>query len=88
MTEFIDDELEARGWSLDGLAFQMGGDSGRNKLAVELLYLRDPDMEIGDELAFMLGRAFGTSGALWLRLDETWRRFNAPERETEITTVE
>jgi plasmid maintenance system antidote protein VapI len=72
--EFVYEELQARGWALEGLAVRMGGDPSRFLLALEFLDLREPDMLIGDEVAAGLAQAFGTSKSLWLKLDETWRK--------------
>ena len=36
-SEYIQDELDARGWSLDELAIRMGGDFGVNRARIERL---------------------------------------------------
>jgi plasmid maintenance system antidote protein VapI len=75
--EFIDDELEARGWTRVILACRMGGDAPRNLLALELLETRDSNMLLGDEMAEGLARAFGTGSKIWTNLDASWRACNS-----------
>ena len=71
---FIEEELAARGWSLDRLAQEMGGDFGVNRLAIEM-YLAvgpdDPNCRIG-EMAGDLARAFGTSVELFQNLERSY----------------
>ncbi len=71
--EYITDEMEARGWDRAELASRMGGDAAVNFLALELCELEDPRMTLGQDIADGLSRALGSSAALWMRLDESWR---------------
>ena len=74
--DFINEELEARGWNLDALALRMGGDASRNLLALQILdSVREPGVLLGEESAAMIGKAFGTGAKLWLNLDNTWQRY-------------
>ncbi|WP_424138645.1 hypothetical protein [Roseomonas chloroacetimidivorans] len=74
-SEFIQEELEARGWSRDDLAQRMGGDVAVNRLALDIYF------EVGpDEPLLLLGgsaegmsRAFGVSVDLLLNLERAWR---------------
>lgn len=74
--DFVNDELEARGWNLDVLAVRMGGDASRNLLALQILdNVREPGVLLGEESAAAIGNAFGTGAKLWLNLDDTWQRY-------------
>lgn len=79
VSEYIREEMEARGWNADVLAVRMGFTSQHeleiNRLSLDfMLELQDPDMYLGADLARGLGRAFGVSPLLFARIDETWRR--------------
>jgi HTH-type transcriptional regulator/antitoxin HigA len=71
-SEFIREEMDARGWTAEDLAYQMGGESyAVNLLAIELyLNTQDPGVRIGD--GEDLARAFGTSARLWTGLEAAW----------------
>ncbi len=71
--DFVEDELEARGWSWERLAVEMGGDFEKNLCTLEFLQLRDSRLRMGD-LAADLGRAFGTSAEFWTNLEASWLR--------------
>lgn len=74
-SQYIRDELEARGWSLDDLALRMGGDFGVNRLALDFYFElgpTEPDMRIGLQSAAQLGIAFSVSPALFLNLEKAW----------------
>lgn len=75
-SEFIQDEMDARGWDRDDLATQMvgmvGGEAwGLARLSLDF-YLEigaaNPDLRIGQESA----RAFGTSAVFWTNLETAW----------------
>lgn len=70
--EYIRDEVEARGWTLDMLARRMGLDE------VPAFVLNEEPMPGNlDERARMADRlalALGTSSELWLAMDLTHRR--------------
>ena len=74
-SEFIQDELDARGWSLDELAVRMGGDFQVNRIALDFYMTIGPSergLRIGKDTAAQLGGAFGTSAELWLNLERLW----------------
>lgn len=74
VSEFIVEEMEARGWDRDRLAQEMGGDFGVSRYVVDLiLELRRKDMHLGDKTCAKLARAFGTSAEFWFNLDDAWR---------------
>lgn len=73
-SEYIKDELEARGWSISDLAKRIPGDYGVNHLAIEM-YLdcgpEEPDMRMGD-MAEQIATAFGVSCTLFRNLENAW----------------
>lgn len=71
-TEYILEELEARGWTLDDLAAKTPGDFGLNRLAMDFYLLQDEGVRLGEAGAEGLAAAFGTSKELWLNLERAW----------------
>ena len=75
-SEFIEEEMAARGWSRRDLAERMGGDVCVNHCALDLYCeTRHPEMLLGVNIAEGLAAAFGTSAGLWLNLDKSWREW-------------
>lgn len=74
--QFVQEELDARGWDTRELAVRMGGDNiDRNQCSVELLiYAPNKEMILDDDTASRLARAFGTSVEYWGNLDRAWRQ--------------
>ncbi len=73
--EFIQEELDARGWTTADLAARMGGDAGINKLTVDLLILvPSKNMLLGEETAHGLAKAFGVSSQFFLNIDAAWQK--------------
>ncbi len=74
--DYVQDEMDSRNWNRNQLADAMCGPSDdwrTTRLCLDLmLEVREPNMRLG-EVAGQLARAFGTSAALWTRLDEAWR---------------
>lgn len=68
MYEVLEEEIEARGWSLTDLAFNMGGDSAVNLLSLELMSLGDNQIRLGLETATQIGNVFGTGAKFWMSL--------------------
>lgn len=74
-SEYITDELLARGWQLEDLAHEMGGQYGINLLAIQLYITVGPDEKncrMGDEFIEGLSKAFGTSKEVWEGLEQGW----------------
>ena len=73
---FIQEELEARGWTTADLAIRMGGKTAEerslDKLAIEFLIADSPSVFIGPDGAEKLGRAFGVSPQYFLNLEKTY----------------
>ena len=80
-SEFILDEMKARGWSRDDLALRMGGDFGIARLSLDF-YLdvgpTEPDLRIGSEGATGFAAAFGTDPDYFLNLEKSWLAGQAP----------
>ena len=79
-SEFIQDELEARGWSIEILAVHMAGfEIEKNKLTLDLYSTIGPEetsMRIGDETAEKLSAAFGISAEFFINLEKSWLKAN------------
>lgn len=73
ISEYIRDEMEARGLDMDALAILMGGDWAVTRCTLDLLlHVHRKSAQLGP-VAGQLARAFGTTPALWERIHETWR---------------
>jgi plasmid maintenance system antidote protein VapI len=74
-SEYIQDEMAARGWDKCDLAVRMGGDIVRNALALDLYFIVGPtrrNCRIGDVMAHQLGVAFDVSHQFFLNLETAW----------------
>ena len=74
-SEYIRDEMDARGWSQTELARRMGGDLTMNLVALELYLGIGPDnpgIRLGLDTAAQLGLAFGVSAEYFLNLEQAW----------------
>ena len=71
-SEYIQDELDARGWSLDQFVIMAGLPAAEAKRLVK------GDVRITPRLALALSRAFGSSGTLWYRLQTSFDAGPAP----------
>ena len=77
LADIIEEELEARNWTVADLASRMGGatkeERGIDCLAVQMfIAVRDKGVLLGDLGAKMAG-AFGVSAAMFERMHEGWR---------------
>ena len=66
-SDFITEELEARGWTIEDLAVF----SGRSVRALERVI--EENKPLTREIAAGLGKAFGTSSELWRNLESAYR---------------
>jgi hypothetical protein len=81
-TTFIDEELDARGWSRDMLVIAMEphmGDVERfeAKMMVDMYFQIGPTdtrLRLGDKMVMGLSGAFGTSREFWQNLEAAWLR--------------
>jgi len=81
--EYLEEELQARGWSVEELAERMGGerDYAVNLLsAMMLIAVHDTHLILDRETAEGFARALGTSPEVWLNLDAHWRQHGPPSR--------
>ena len=67
--DFIEEELEARGWSQAYLADAMEQDV---EIVAELM---DGSREVTPDVAERLGAAFGTGAQLWLNLETSYQSY-------------
>ena len=72
--EFVVEELQERGWTLDDLAARMGGEFEVNRLTLDFLEHSKEELGIvmGIETSEALGRAFGTSPEFWMNLQTAY----------------
>lgn len=70
--DYIQDEMDARGWTLKDLADRMGSEIEEATLAIGMSSKTLRGLRLGSYTADALGKAFGTSGKLWLNLDNAY----------------
>ena len=72
---FIQEEMDARGWSRDLVAMRMSPEFGLSRLTLDL-YLdvgpRKTNMRIGEKTAKAFARAFDVSPDYFLNLEAAW----------------
>lgn len=84
--EFIEGEMNARGWTAEDVANRMGDDGSPKQRSVNLLLVhmlievRDTGLILDQESAAKFGLAFGVSPQFFLNLDAMWRKFGPPSR--------
>ena len=75
--EFIQDELEARGWSIRELARRIGGTPAEKdvtQVALEMLVHGPVEgVLIGEDMSAQLGRVFGNNPEFFVNLDKLWQ---------------
>ena len=79
---FIREELEARGWSQEKLAVDMG----RPLQALNAII--NAHKAITAETAIGLGEAFGTSAAYWMNLQASYELYKADQKTRKAATVQ
>lgn len=67
--EYLRDELEERGWTLDEFAGLIGWPPH------ELTDILDAEAEITPEAASALSEVLGTTAEVWLNLQKAYRRY-------------
>jgi HTH-type transcriptional regulator/antitoxin HigA len=78
VSEYIHDEMEARGWTADQLA-----DAARLSRTA-LTALLEQDAPLTDEQAVDLERAFGVSSQFWMNLEIAYRRWKNARRRRPV----
>lgn len=85
LAELLGDEMEARGWTTDDVAIQMGGDENeiaRNMLVVMLLLsVQREGLAIGDKTLDGLTKAFDVDPEFFRNIDAAWRDAPADRRQ-------
>lgn len=79
---FIQEEMDARGWSEEDVARRMGDQRayGMNMLCLGfILHVHDRNLILDRETAEGLSLAFGVSAELFLNLDAAWRAAPSPD---------
>lgn len=73
--EFIWDELEARGWSMQHLYDRLPqDDGGATRLSIETyMATQDPDIAMDENMANALHGVFGVSAQFFLNLHKSWK---------------
>ena len=73
ISKFIQDEIDARGWTIAQVAMRMGG-FAEDLLTLSLIMdVHDKYILLGEETAEALGRAFGISAEYFINLDKACR---------------
>lgn len=76
VSDFIDDELRARGWSETDLVSRMGYDPEIAFYELVAIRLQSRNVFLELDTAEGLANAFGTSPDLWMRIDAAWQQAN------------
>ena len=71
--EYILDEMEARGWSLDHVHGLLGNDPVRCCAFDLAAFVDDKKLILDQKTADDLAELFGSSSLCWIRLDCMWR---------------
>lgn len=71
--EFIRDEMEARGWSLDDVHAKLGNDPVRCCAFDLAAYADDKELILDPKTADDIAMLFDCSRDVWLNLDRSWR---------------
>ena len=71
--EFIRDEMEARGWSIDYVHAMLGLDPVRCCAFDLAAFVDDKELVLDQATADDLAMLFGTSAGYWLNVDGVWR---------------
>ena len=94
LSEIIEDEMRARGWSLDDLVMNMGPhfseeEWGITKLSWEFFFsCREMrDVVLGDVMAQQLSTAFDVSPIFFTTLHDSWRKWQPASPETELSVM-
>lgn len=80
--EYIQEELEVRGWSTADCAIRMGGDLAINEYSLDILLAAVDapqdhairELLLDKETADGLAKVFGASSQLWLNIDSSYHR--------------
>ena len=76
VAEHVQDELEARGWTIVDAAPRIGGNIGENMLWLGLLLNRPTllDAVLSEAKARQLEEIFSIPAEVWMKLDEAYQK--------------
>jgi len=83
-SEFILDELDARGWDINTLAQKMSGDYSVNYIALEFYLTIGKDnslLRMGEDVIKDLASIFDVSEDYFRNLEKAWVNFNSPNND-------
>ena len=86
ISEFLCEEIEARGWTTADVAARMKTPQGpvRDMLALDMLIcVHEDNLQMGDEQCEGIARAFSVSPEFIRGLDDAWRAW--PDRRSPFT---
>lgn len=76
-SEFIKEEMNARGWSQEYLASLMSGDFQDNYLALDLYFnVHNSNLRMGQDIIEDFEKIFGVSKEYFQNLEEMWIKYN------------
>lgn len=88
---FVQEEMDARGWSQEKMAVKMGAtteDEAMENYAILDFLLCDPPIDgllLGEDAARKLETAFGASAQFWLKLDASYRAAQSAMKDKDST---
>lgn len=86
--EYIREEMKARGWGVRELAWNMTGKEAEFPNLVQICKsLMGCKMDINKNIALRLGKAFGTSASMWLKLQSAWDQWRLEQEPSRYSTV-
>lgn len=71
--DFLSEEMEAQGWTLEETANRMPGERAENLCRLQLLMLGSEEIILDEDTAAKLGAVFNVSAEYFLHLDRAWR---------------
>lgn len=77
VADAVQEELDARGWTLDQLALHMAAhDYGMHRLTLDMMFALkdDPNCTVGPVTDAALCHAFGISPGFFLRLEQGFKK--------------
>ena len=83
-SEFIFDELNARGWGINTLAKMMPGEFSTNYAALDMYLIIGKDnvnLRMGEDLIKDLASIFEVSEDYFRNLEKSWVNFNSPKND-------
>lgn len=81
-SEFIKDEMNARGWTKEYLASLMSGDYCVNCTALDLYFnVHDSNLRMGQDIIEDFGKIFGVSKKYFQNLEEMWIKYNNSQND-------